>query len=153
MKLLSASAVVAGANSVALAADCSLCGEESHDRGSCPHFDYEGYGEKIGYYGSKMKSKGTPLTESDKNYIGQIADNAKNKGEVLRNFLKIKTSPIVSFATPTGDTSGSTDTGSTISYDNNWSNTDRVTDKYRHKDKGNIHDNAIGRYTVFAISN
>ena len=78
MKLLSASAVVAGANSVALA-DCGLCGEGSHDRGNCPYFDYKGYGRDLKYYGNQLRPEGTPLTEGDKAYIGQLADNAKNK--------------------------------------------------------------------------
>ncbi len=117
MKLLSASAVVAGANSVALA-DCGLCGEGSHDRGNCPHFDYKGYGRELNYYGNILRPEGTPLTESDKDYIGRIADNAKDKEKVLRNFLKTPTSSTISFATPTGDTASS---------DNTWSNTETAT--------------------------
>ena len=116
MKLLSASAVVAGANSVALA-DCGLCGESEHDRGNCPHFDYEGYGRDLKYYGNWLRPKGTPLTEGDKAYIGQLADNAKNKAEVLKRHLHTSSS-IVSFATPS---SGA------VSSDNSWSNTETTT--------------------------
>ena len=141
MKLLSASVVVAGANSVALA-NCGLCGEGSHDRGNCPHFDYEGYGRKLNYYGNVLRPEGTPLTKSDKDYIGQVADNAKDRKEVLRNFLRTSTSTI-SFATPSGETAGSTDTGVAASYGNTWSNTETTSQSSNGKQGASDKINAL----------
>ena len=117
MKLLSASAVVAGANSVVLA-DCGLCGERDHGVDACGHFNYEGF--------RKFKRLAKNVS---KEHLGKMAMFDR---KVASQFLDIPTSSIVSFPTPS-DTSGSTDTGSTISYDNNWSNTETTTQSSNEK--------------------
>ena len=100
MKLLSASAVVAGANSVALA-DCSLCGGREHGYWNCSNLDYEGYGRSIGY----KRPEGTPLTDRDRISIGRIAVDDTDKARVAK-FLHTSSS-IVSFPTPSSGVTSS----------------------------------------------
>ena len=111
MKLLSASAVVAGANSVALA-DCGLCGGSGHDYSACSGFDYLGYARSIGYYGNLLRPEGTPLTEGDMVYLGQLAANDTNKARVAKYFHA--SSSIVSFPTSSSD----------VASLNSWNNTE-----------------------------
>ena len=125
MKLLSASAVVAGANSVVLA-DCGLCGEHEHGTGTCPHFDYRGYGLLKGY-------KPEALPNND--FLGKLAVADRQNANAFLNIgqASTPTSSIVSFATPSGDTAGSTDTGVATSYDNTWSNTEAASQSSNEK--------------------
>lgn len=108
MKLLSASAVVAGANSVALA-DCGLCGDKTYDHGTdtCPHFDYRGYGLSKGY---------KPETLPDNKFLGSLA--LADRGNA-KAFLTVPVSSTISFATPSDNTAYTlSDTKTTIQSSN-----------------------------------
>ena len=114
MKLLSASAIVAGANSVALA-NCDLCGETNHEmKEGCPNFDYKGFAKEIGHSYTKLDS-------SEKWFLGT---QAKQDRRLAFRFLNVPTATTVSFATPTGDTASS---------DNTWSNTETTTQSSNEK--------------------
>jgi len=114
MKLLSASAVVAGANSVALA-DCGLCGEREHHYGNCPHFDYEKYSRIIGFHRKSLK-------DGDKVFLGRLAVGETDKERVAK-CLNISSS-IVSSATPSSGVASSA---------NSWSNTETTTQSSNEK--------------------
>lgn len=103
MKLLSASAVVAGANSVALA-DCGLCGDKTYDHGTdaCPHFDYRGYGLSKGY---------KPETLPDNEFLGKLALADRRNADAFLNI-------------PTSNAS---------SLDNTWSNTETTIQSSNEK--------------------
>ena len=103
MKLLSASAVVAGANSVALA-DCGLCGDKTYDHGTdaCPHFDYRGYGLSKGY---------KPETLPDNEFLGKLALADRKNADAFLNI-------------PTSNAS---------SLDNTWSNTETTIQSSNEK--------------------
>ena len=83
MKLLSASAVVAGANSVVLA-DCGLCGDKTDDHkvSACPHFDYRGYGLSKGY---------KPETLPDNDFLGKLALADRKNADAFLNTPKSTT--------------------------------------------------------------
>lgn len=108
MKLLTASAVVAGANSVALA-DCGLCGDKTYNHGTdaCPYFDYRGYGLSKGY---------KPETLPDNKFLGSLA--LADRGNA-KAFLTVPVSSTVSFATPSDNTAYTlSDTKTTIQSSN-----------------------------------
>jgi len=135
MKLLSASAVVAGANSVALA-DCGLCGDHEHEVGACPHFDYRGYGLSKGY---------KPETLPSNDFLGGLAVADRQNANAFLNMgqAKTPTSSTISFATPSGETAGSTDTGVATSYDNTWNNTEAASQSSNEKPSASDKLNAL----------
>ena len=84
MKLLSASVVVAGTNSVALA-DCGLCGDETNAHGpyTCPNFDYKGYGLSKGY------KPGENFPDND--FLGKLALADRKNADAFLNAPKSTT--------------------------------------------------------------
>ena len=104
LKLLSASAIVAGGNFYALA-DCELCGGHDHEVTAdkpCPNFDYAGFAKELG-----REDRG--ILDSGDKWLLWI--DAKRERKIADRFLKnVPTSSNVSFATSTRNASKLTDT-------------------------------------------
>lgn len=105
MKLLSASAVVAGANSVALA-DCDLCGDKTDDHkvSACPHFDYRGYGLSKGY---------KPETLPDNDFLAKLALADRKNADAFLNAPKSTTVTFLSDNSDSATTVSESDTAET----------------------------------------